>query len=88
VPRRFELGGAGPASSVESAARRARRTRGGELSVATVYANVNEQRPADYWDYDSLHVRWGCVISALSLLIEAGAHFNCVGGGFSRIVAL
>lgn len=57
--RRYELGGAGPAGPVESAARRARKARGGELSVATVYAHVNESRPADYWDYDSLHVRWG-----------------------------
>jgi hypothetical protein len=44
---------------VESAARRARQARGGELSVAAVYAHVNEHRPAEYWDYDSLHVRWG-----------------------------
>jgi casein kinase II subunit alpha len=57
--RRYELGGAGPAGPVESAARRARKARGGELSVATVYTHVNESRPAEYWDYDSLHVRWG-----------------------------
>jgi hypothetical protein len=88
VPRRFELGGAGPASSVESAARRARRTRGGELSVATVYANVNEQRPADYWDYDSLHVRWGCVRSASCLIVDACADLNCGSVEVSRIVPL
>lgn len=56
APRRYEMGGAGPAGPVESAARRARRARGGELSVATVYANVNENRPESYWNYDSLQV--------------------------------
>lgn len=24
-----------------------------------MYAHVNESRPPEYWDYDSLHVRWG-----------------------------
>lgn len=57
--RRYEVGGSGPTNGVESAARRARKSRGGELSIATVYAHVNESRPAEYWDYDSLHVRWG-----------------------------
>lgn len=56
--RRYELGGAGPAGP-ESAARIARRNRGGVLSVSTVYRDVNVNRPAEYWDYDNLHVRWG-----------------------------
>lgn len=56
--RRVELGGAGPAGA-ESAARRSRRHRGGMVSVATVYADVNEHRPSDYWDYDNLQVVWG-----------------------------
>lgn len=58
--RRYELGGAGPAGP-ESAARRARRQRGGEVSIATVYSNVNEHQGSDYWDYDNLQVRWGYV---------------------------
>jgi hypothetical protein len=66
APRRYELGGAGPAGPVESAARRARKSRGGVLSVATVYAHVNEERPAEYWDYDSLHVKWGYVFLLLA----------------------
>lgn len=56
APRRYEMGGAGPAGNVESAARRARRGRGGELSIATVHAHVNENRPESYWNYDSLQV--------------------------------
>ena len=56
--RRYELGGAGPAGP-ESAARRARRQRGGVLSVATVYNDINVKRPPDYWDYDNMHIRWG-----------------------------
>lgn len=55
--RRYELGGAGPAGP-ESAARRARRQRGGKVSVATVYADVNEHRPAEYWDYDNMQLSW------------------------------
>lgn len=57
-PRRYELGGAGPAGP-ESATRQARRARGGVMSVANVYRDVNVHRPADYWDYDNLSVRWG-----------------------------
>ena len=56
--RRYELGGAGPAGP-ESATRRARRQRGGEVSVATVYKDINVHRAADYWDYDNLQVPWG-----------------------------
>lgn len=56
--RRYDVGGAGPAGP-ESAARRARRQRGGQVSVATVYTDVNIHRPPDYWDYDNLQVRWG-----------------------------
>ena len=28
-------------------------------SVARVYANVNMERPREYWDYESLEVTWG-----------------------------
>ncbi len=60
--RRYELGGAGPAGP-ESAARGARRQRGGVLSESAVYRDINESRPPDYWDYDNLHVKWGYVKS-------------------------
>jgi len=56
--RRQELASAGPAGP-ESVARRARLERGGRVSVARVYPDVNVSRPADYWDYDNLTVRWG-----------------------------
>lgn len=69
--RRYELGGAGPAGP-ESAARRARRHRGGKVSVATVYADVNEHRPPEYWDYDNLQVPWGYV------LLLPHFHFPCM----------
>ncbi|TPX37516.1 hypothetical protein SmJEL517_g00549 [Synchytrium microbalum] len=28
-------------------------------SVARVYANVNQEQPRDYWDYDTLNILWG-----------------------------
>ncbi|KAG6530912.1 hypothetical protein ZIOFF_004679 [Zingiber officinale] len=33
--------------------------RPGAPSLARVYADVNVQRPKDYWDYESLTVQWG-----------------------------
>jgi serine/threonine protein kinase len=29
------------------------------MSKARVYADVNVQRPKEYWDYESLAVQWG-----------------------------
>lgn len=29
------------------------------MSVARVYADVNSKRPEEYWDYESLQVKWG-----------------------------
>jgi len=29
------------------------------MSRARVYADVNVQRPREYWDYESLVVTWG-----------------------------
>ena len=29
------------------------------LSRARVYADANARRPREYWDYESLTVRWG-----------------------------
>lgn len=36
-------------------------------SLARVYADVNEQRPAEYWDYDNLQVQVGLVASPKSM---------------------
>ena len=33
-------------------------------SRARVYADVNQHRPKEYWNYDNLVVNWGCVIDA------------------------
>lgn len=33
----------------------------GAMSKARVYADVNVQRPKEYWDYEALTVQWGCV---------------------------
>eukprot|EP00877_Chromochloris_zofingiensis_P000343 jgi/Chrzof1/10309/Cz04g36230.t1 len=37
------------------------RQRGDEstASIARVYADVNDKRPPDYWDYETLNVQWG-----------------------------
>jgi hypothetical protein len=31
-----------------------------------VYADVNVQRPAEYWDYENLTINWGYVTSPFS----------------------
>lgn len=31
------------------------------MSRSRVYAEVNNERPKEYWDYESLKVTWGCV---------------------------
>lgn len=31
------------------------------MSRSRVYADVNTNRPKDYWDYEALTVVWGCV---------------------------
>ncbi|KAJ3412035.1 Casein kinase II subunit alpha [Chytridiales sp. JEL 0842] len=28
-------------------------------SIARVYANVNQEKPREYWDYDNLQIQWG-----------------------------
>ena len=28
-------------------------------SISRVYADVNQHRPKEYWDYDSLSITWG-----------------------------
>eukprot|EP00184_Porphyridium_aerugineum_P005552 CAMPEP_0184695926 /NCGR_PEP_ID=MMETSP0313-20130426/3388_1 /TAXON_ID=2792 /ORGANISM="Porphyridium aerugineum, Strain SAG 1380-2" /LENGTH=723 /DNA_ID=CAMNT_0027154453 /DNA_START=500 /DNA_END=2671 /DNA_ORIENTATION=+ len=56
--RRYDATGAGPAGP-ESANRIMRLERGGSVSVARVYAGVNDNRSEEYWDYDNLTVQWG-----------------------------
>jgi hypothetical protein len=35
----------------------------GAMSKARVYADVNVQRPKEYWDYEALTVQWGCAFN-------------------------
>lgn len=42
-----------------SAARQRNRHRAVK-SRARVYADVNQHRPKEYWNYDQLVVNWGC----------------------------
>jgi len=35
------------------------RNKGGMMSRARVYADVNVTRPKDDWDYENLSIRWG-----------------------------
>lgn len=39
--------------------------RPGVMSKARVYADVNVQRPKEYWDYEALIVQWGYVLTRL-----------------------
>lgn len=36
------------------------------MSQARVYADVNVNRPKDYWDYETLSVQWGYVLNSRS----------------------
>ena len=38
------------------------------VPVAKVYADVNSQKPREYWDYESLAIEWGCVQMSLARL--------------------
>ena len=50
------------------------------MSVARVYANVNTQRPKEYWDYESLAITWGCVpltlVAGLSTATVVAVHVD------------
>lgn len=40
---------------------KATRSDEGMSSVARVYADVNENKPREYWDYENYSIEWGCV---------------------------
>ena len=40
---------------------KALRTKGGMMSRARVYADVNTTRPKEYWDYENMTLQWGYV---------------------------
>ena len=35
------------------------RHKDGMMSTARVYADINTNRPKDYWDYENLSIEWG-----------------------------
>jgi hypothetical protein len=37
------------------------------MSRARVYCDVNETRPREYWDYETLNVAWGYVLLSCCL---------------------
>lgn len=44
--------------------------RAGAPSKAKVYADVNVVRPKDYWDYESLAVQWGYLLSPFGIFLQ------------------
>lgn len=52
--------------------------RPGAPSKARVYTDVNVIRPKEYWDYESLTVQWGLVLSMASPVISMFYSFCCI----------
>lgn len=57
--------------------------------MARVYADVNQQMPRSYWDYDSVNISWG-VLENYEVVRKIGmpdGHFqvsdNCADCGFA-----
>ena len=42
-------------------------------SIARVYADVNQNMPRSYWDYDSVNISWG-VLENYEVVRKIGAH--------------
>jgi hypothetical protein len=42
-----------------SAAKRSKQRQPGPKSIARVYADVNQHRSKEYWDYEALTATWG-----------------------------
>ena len=40
---------------------KATRSEEGMASIARVYADVNDTKPQEYWDYENHNIEWGCV---------------------------
>ena len=50
--------------------------------MARVYADVNQQMPRSYWDYDSVNITWGVlenyeVVRKIGKLLHFHAHSTC-----------
>ena len=49
--------------------------------MARVYADVNQQMPRSYWDYDSVNITWGVlenyeVVRKIGKLLHSRAHLH------------
>jgi len=44
-------------------------------SIARVYADVNQNMPRSYWDYDSVNISWG-VLENYEVVRKIGAQFS------------
>lgn len=45
-------------------------------SISRVYANVNVERPPDYWDYENFQVKWGYDFFFVLLLLFLSKLFS------------
>lgn len=45
--------------------------------MARVYADVNQQMPRAYWDYDSVNISWG-VLENYEIVRKIGAHTGMI----------
>lgn len=53
------------------------RSKGGMMSRARVYADVNVTRPKDYWDYETLSIQWGWGAQLVWFLQPARPGISC-----------
>jgi casein kinase II subunit alpha len=44
--------------------------------MARVYADVNQQMPRSYWDYDSVNITWG-VLENYEVVRKIGKPYPC-----------
>ena len=56
-------------------------------SVARVYADVNQQMPRSYWDYDSVNIGWG-VLENYEVVRKIGQSLRPVGASEHRLTDL
>jgi DNA-binding transcriptional MocR family regulator len=49
-------------------------------TVARVYADVNAQRPKEYWDYEALSIDWGYGRSDAELIRSISLQIRCYLG--------
>ncbi|KAK5002367.1 Casein kinase II subunit alpha', partial [Cryomyces antarcticus] len=50
--------------------------------MARVYADVNQQMPRAYWDYDSVNISWG-VLENYEVVRKIGERQSCLPGSKS-----